>query len=553
MNHSKMIAAKRIAVAVAAVFATLSAPAMAADAKSLLDLMLKKGVITQAEYDDYLKSDAYENEQFKEKRTDSELSKASKFVQKHEKDGSVKESGFGYKSADGNNEINLTGRLHFDLRKIDNNFGTTADRDAGSESDRFSLRRARIGVTGVLNKDINYELITNLVGSNANLLDTGWANYAVSPEFQVRVGKFKQPYGMETLTSSNNISFMERSYQDQIAPGKQFGAMLHGEAKAFNYAASIYQTGFDRSSNQMGVGPEAAARLTTDIAKAFNFGADSVLHIGLAATAGKLEVTPLTSSQDGSDSITKGSFLEFRDENYGLSKVYRNRIYGTTPCSTNTTSAVCTYGGYSLPASETASVEKKLLGLELAGAYKATKFQYEYTEGDFTATSNKYSSNASYRTATSSGKAKVSYFEIIHNLTGEDWAPTYKSGVFGSVKPKSAFSIKDGTGLGAWQIGIRYSKYDASSFGAANKYQSDGTAGTDGTTAAYQVEGSPKGETWTYGLTWIMNPNARIMLNYSMTKFGSGFKPVDVGTTGSSPSTTGDKENVISLRSQFNF
>lgn len=54
MKHSKLIAAKRIAVAVAAVCATMSAPAFAADdVKNLLDLMLKKGVITQAEYDDY--------------------------------------------------------------------------------------------------------------------------------------------------------------------------------------------------------------------------------------------------------------------------------------------------------------------------------------------------------------------------------------------------------------------------------------------------------------------------------------------------------------------
>ena len=64
MKQSKMIAAKRIAVAVAAVCATMSAPAFAADdVKNLLDLLLKKGVITQAEYDTYVKSDAFENQQ----------------------------------------------------------------------------------------------------------------------------------------------------------------------------------------------------------------------------------------------------------------------------------------------------------------------------------------------------------------------------------------------------------------------------------------------------------------------------------------------------------
>jgi len=50
MNNTPtgLIAAKRLAVAVAAVCATLAAPAFADDdVKVLLDLMLKKGVITQ--------------------------------------------------------------------------------------------------------------------------------------------------------------------------------------------------------------------------------------------------------------------------------------------------------------------------------------------------------------------------------------------------------------------------------------------------------------------------------------------------------------------------
>ena len=48
--------AKRIAVAVAAVCASLSLPAAAADNKAMLDLMLKKGVITQKDYDEFLEA-----------------------------------------------------------------------------------------------------------------------------------------------------------------------------------------------------------------------------------------------------------------------------------------------------------------------------------------------------------------------------------------------------------------------------------------------------------------------------------------------------------------
>lgn len=568
MNHSKMIAAKRIAVAVAAVFATMSAPAIAADAKSLLDLMLKKGVITQAEYDDYLKSDAYENQQFKDKRIDDDVSKSVKFVQKREKDGSVKENGFGFKSADGNSEINLTGRLHFDARRFDHNFGDTVDRDSGSMADRFTARRARIGVTGVLNKDINYELITNLTGSNANLLDTGWMNYTFNPEFQLRAGKMKMPLGMETLTSSNSIDFMERSYLDQAAsPGKQFGLMLHGESNGVNYAASAYRTGFDPVSNSGGLAPEFGARVNSDLAKAFQVGGDVVLHFGLAATSGTLQVVPTTSSQKGSTYETKGAILAFRDEALGLNNVYRDRIYGSCPYSgfkdggQTADAAYCSASaplGYSLPAQEAAKVDKTVAAFESAIAFGPSKLQYEYADIKLSGQANAVSANtgasATRYVATTSGHAYTQYVSFVYNITGENWKDSYKGGLFGSVKPKSNFNIKDGSGKGAWQFGIRYSKYDASSFGASS-IDGEGSKYKDQSSDpgnSYQIEGATIGETWTYGVNWLLNPNARIMLNYSMTKFNSSFYPVDVGT-GSSQSKAGNKSNALMLRTQFNF
>ena len=52
-SPTRTLTVKRIAVAVAAVCATMSAPSFAAggDMKALMDLLLKKGVITQQEYD----------------------------------------------------------------------------------------------------------------------------------------------------------------------------------------------------------------------------------------------------------------------------------------------------------------------------------------------------------------------------------------------------------------------------------------------------------------------------------------------------------------------
>ena len=562
------LAVTRIAMAAAAVCATLSMPVAANDTKAMLDLMLKKGVITQKDYDEFIEAnkEADENKAFKESRTDQDLSKAIKDIQKRQNDGAVKENGFGFKSKDGNSELNITGRLHFDARMINDDHGQYSDRDSGSMSDRFTVRRARIGASGVFNKDINYEVVTNLVGSSANLLDTAWANYRFSPEAQVRVGRFKQPFGQETLMSSNNIGFMERSYQDQIAPGKQAGVMFHGEQpSSFTYSLSAYQAGFDPLQSDGSLGREGALRLTYNLAKMIQGAGDDVLlHVGVAGTTGRFDVLPTTSSQDGSDRTTRGVVNSFNDEFGGLRNVYRNRILGTPPC-TNTASfasptaaagsaatAQCAYGGYSLGAADAATVSRQLTGLEFAFAKGAAKLQGEYTVADYTATSQAVTSSGARYSTQSKGDTKVYYIEFLYNLTGEPWAPTYRSGVVGGIRPNSNFNFADRSGTGAWQLGLRYSQYDASSFGD-NVSTSGGSTNYPRTgNAQYQIEGSPKGNTITLGLNWILNPNARIMFNYAQTKFGYSFLPVDIGTP-AGPAKRADESHAFMIRSQFNF
>ncbi len=556
-QSNKLIAAKRAAIAVAAVCASLSAPVYANDSKALLDLMLKKGVITQKDYDEFLEAtkEAAENKAFKDQRIDQDVSKAVKFLQKNAPNGFVRPSGAGLETADGNFILNLTGRLHFDTRTIGGDHGEYTDRDSGSLSDRFSVRRARLGASGTINKNINYEVVTNLVGSNANLLDTAWANYTPQPEAQIRVGRFKQPYGLETLVSSNNISFMERSYQDQIAPGKQLGVMFHGEQpNSLTYAASAYQAGFDPQSSNNGLGPEAAGRVTFNLAKAIQgVGDDVLMHVGVAATKGTFTVVPTTSSQGGDNRTTRGAFVVFNDEFGGLRNVYRNRILGTPPCpAPSTTTGQCTYGGYSLAAADAASIDRQLTGFEFALAKGPTKLQGEYTLADYSATSQAVTSAGARYTTRSSGDVKTYYVEIMHNLTGEPWAPTYRSGVIGNIRPANAFNLATMSGTGALQLGLRYSVYDAGSFGA-----NVSTAGTSTNyprtgNAEYQIEGSPKGNTTTIGLNWILNPNARIMFNYAMTRFDYAFQPVDV-SVGPGAASRGEKSHAFMIRSQFNF
>lgn len=534
-----LLAAKRITVAVATVCATLAAPAFATDdVKKVLDLMLKKGVITQQDYDKFIQdnADADENNQFKQKRIDDDVSKSVKFMQKRDKDGNVSESGFGLVSNNGDHAINLTGRVHFDARVNSNDFNSSTDRDTQSVGDNFELRRARIGVNGRVFKDINYEIVANAVGSSTNVIDTAWMNYGFNKEAQIRVGRFKQPFSLEELTSSNNIDFMERSYVNQLIPGKQLGAMVHGEPqKGFTYGASVYQQGFDPVTNQSNAGGMAAARLTANFAELNNI-PDRVIHVGFAATGGKYQIVPTTSgnTQSSASDDTRATIMAFRSENRGLANSYRSQIGGDRIRT----------AGYNASANNAADVTQMMGGLELALATGPYKFQTEYavTNRDAThpAVNIPGSASATSGYASVDARANTMYAEFMYNLTGESWADAYRTGVFSAVRPKSNFTY--GSGGGAWQIGLRYSSYDAS----------DTVLGAGGLTSSSglvtRTQNSAKANTVSFATNWILNPNARVMFNLAHTTFGTPVEVLDAATVGTTRS-----ETVMSVRTQINF
>jgi phosphate-selective porin OprO/OprP len=418
-------------------------------------------------------------------------------------------------------EAKVTGRVHFDARNISNGASVVADRDSTSYADSFEIRRARIGITGAINKDITYEVVGNAVGSSTNFVDTAFANYGFNKAAQFRAGRFKQPFSLEELTSSNSIDFMERSYGNQMVPGKRLGIMLHGEPmKGLNYGLSAFQADFTETSNSTNAGNNYAARVALNAAD-FAKMEDTVLHVGVAHTGGKSQVVPTSSGSTvaAPSATTRATVFSLRDENRGMSNIYRARVGGVTLHTGS-------YGGSS---NDVANIEKSMSGLELALAKGPVKFQLEQFNSKFIALSNPGN--------TTNLKVKSDYMEVMYNITGEQFAKSYKSGAFSGLTPSSVF-MKDyggvvGNGIGAWQVGFRQSSYEVSDLVQT---------GTNNDNA-----GSAKGKTSTYGLNWYLNNNARVMFNYAKTTFNTAFVPVD--TSGN----TVNGETIISVRTQVNF
>jgi len=437
-------------------------------------------------------------------------------------------------------ETKLTGRVHYDMRAIDSGLDSISDRDTASVASGFEVRRARIGFTGNYNKQIQYEGVANAVGSTTNFIDTAFINYGYNSDANIRVGRFKQPFSLEENTSSNNIDFMERSYVNQITPGKKLGAMLHGANDlGFTYAASIYQNDFNQESNSDGASTMGAMRLTTDLAKLAKMGDGKyVAHLGYGVDRGTYEVTPTTSGNTAktAENTTRATILSFRDENRGLNNVYRLQKVGVAATST----------GYGVAGTETIDVDKATNAIEAALAYGPFKFQAEYAESKFSASSNG-------RTDTRlNANVKTNYVAFVYNITGEDFAKSYSKGVFGGIKPTSEF-MKDyggvvGNGTGAWQVGYRYSTYEVA-LNEAVAVSSGTTSYTVTGDTVSRYQNSPKATTQTFSLNWILNSNARVMFNYSTTNFGSSVEALDTDYNSSVTS----KEDIISVRTQFNF
>jgi phosphate-selective porin OprO/OprP len=534
---------KKLAVAVSgAVLLMAGQFALADSATDIVDALVSKGVLTEEEG---------------KLITKGHTSKTSVTPVVKEKDGA-----FTLESANGNNSVQLTGRMHFDgrysnLDDFDQRFGETNDKDTASAADQFEMRRARLGVKGKFAKHFNYEVVGNLPGTAT--LDVAYLDFAKYNEASVRFGKFKQPWGLEQLTSSNNIDFMERSYNDQITPGKKLGAMLFGEPKVgLTYAVSAFQMN-DVEQDYRNDKMSFAGRGTLNFAELMG-DKESIYHVGLAGFDKEWNVRGSTSSSGGGGADPSATLLAFSSPGRGLSNVFRAQVGGEKTATLQ--------NGLS---DETSQMKSHAYGLEAIAARGPFKIQGEFSNSWHKGRYDVGSTGGVIGTTQPSVdlKARTWYAEALWLVTGEKYANSYKKGVFGSIKPTNNFDADGGSGWGALEAGLRVEGYDVTD---ANMTHPGTLAATDGFGTRFQgtmncsggdglqqatVNGCKSGaKSYTAGLKWILNPNVQVKLNYMHTKFDNAWVHYDVnGTVSSGSASTAEikKEDLVMFRTQYTF
>ena len=529
---------KKLAVAVSgAVLLMAGQFALADSATDIVDALVSKGVLTEEEG---------------KLITKGHTSKTAVTPVVKEKDGS-----FTLESANGRNSISLTGRIHLDYRYnnldiYDTDFN---DRDSASTADAFALRRTRLGVKGKFANDFKYEIVGNLPGTAT--VDVAFVDYARFPGAQLRAGKFKQPFGLEQLTSSNNIDFMERSYVDQLAPAKKIGAMIFGEPKpGFTYALSTYSMN-DTELDSKNDKANYAGRATLNFAQ-FAGNKDMVMHVGLSGFDNEYNLATTTTSSNVGSSSQRATMLGFRTPGQGLSNIFRAQIGGEITGNPTNASNI---SGQNINGNSTAQVKSHALGLEGILAYNNFKLQGEYADA-------RYKGNFNDRDMLNLD-AQVYYAEVLWLATGEKYSDAYKAGTFSSIKPKKDFDLDNNT-WGAWEFGLKAERYVADNMQATSPANPDASM-THNTrlqgSASCTVNGTPSAGGWyahtedminsgcksaattyTAGIKWILNPNMRILANYSRTNFGYDWQYYDLDDA-----KVLKHEDIYMMRTQISF
>ncbi|NUN47825.1 MAG: hypothetical protein HUU15_03225 [Candidatus Brocadiae bacterium] len=189
-----------------------------------------------------------------------------------------------FQSEDGNFDGSIGGQVQVAYRSYIHN-------NERIQSDTVSLRKVQLRLSARLFKDWEVALQPTSSNSGAFTLDDAYVGFARWHFLKLRVGQFKAPFSLEQNTSDRFIDLPERSVADRLTPGREVGAMIHGEPieKILSYGLMVSngtgKAAFDENSDK-----DLSARVyVRPLATTENEWLKG-LHIGVAGTFGRRDL-----------------------------------------------------------------------------------------------------------------------------------------------------------------------------------------------------------------------------------------------------------------------
>ena len=175
-----------------------------------------------------------------------------------------------FQSADGAFKYWVDGRLQVDAASY---WGGENAMGNGTE-----IRRARLGVKTLLYRDWYAEIDVDFASNLVEIKDA-WVGYTGFTNTLIKAGHYKAPFSLETLTSSKNITFMERSYADNFSLDRLIGAGVAHWGKQWQVAAGAFGQAagtIDATGRNEGYGFAGRATVAPVL------GDRKVVHVGFA-------------------------------------------------------------------------------------------------------------------------------------------------------------------------------------------------------------------------------------------------------------------------------
>ena len=400
--------------------------------EEILDILVEKEIITREKYDE-----------LKNKVVKRREGKKNDLIAFYEK-------GFRLETRDKNFKMQIGGRVQFDFRTFGSNY---------PEDDEFDIRRARIFLSGTVYRDFDYKVQVELEGSSSNRLRDGYLEYTYfKPNLKIKMGQFKSPFSVETLTSSKWVLFQERGLNSPIAPSRDVGIMLHCSPfdNMLTYYVGVFNgsgvdaDGEDNDDKDVALRLVVSPFLKTDISLLKDF------HIAYNMTYGKEDDASIKFRTEARGT----TFFRFDDidvddrTRYGVDL---NWIVGP---------------------------------LSLRGEWN----RVEYGELEGTFADGKVDDDLNI---------DAWYVALSWFLTGE--TPNFKKRVWGVPNIKNNFDPRKRT-WGAFELAFRYSRFDADS-----DFWNLGVVSNEYTDEV---------DAFTLGLNWWLNPCLLFRFNYIHTEFG---------------------------------
>lgn len=446
--------------------------------------------------------------------------KAAQVEQKQESQGVQARfnEGVVFEDPRGDWAVRLSGRAQLDFRHYQQD---------DVLADTFGMRRIRLGAGVTLYKDYVVYVEGDFASGDATgttqqqmratlaYIDINWWKAA-----RIRLGQFKPQIGLEQTLLDLQSDYMERGLQQNILDGNGInydrGIMVSGAPVPGTWYAVMVSNGTGQNLDEKQANVQEAnsdskdvtLRGVLDFAKILSVD-NAIFHVGLGYKWG----------EQANSTAFPFAAPAARTEARGLTFF--------TPAAFNATGR------------NVSNIDRKISAAEMLMAYGPVKLQSEYWIAEYSGT--RYAPGP---VAEFSPKIKAGYLSAMWLITGESYSDSYRDSIPQKIKPRNRFAWGPDGGWGAWEVGLRYSFFDAADF-ATTSPVSTGQLGPSAAGVTPTVTTSTnKATAYTAQVKWIQNTYVRTMLDYVRTNFDT---PVTAN------SRTIDHEDAIMMRVQVDF